>query len=98
MGWHTLAPPAEAQLLEFGEATDRSTEELGRLFGDGGAMVATPALVDPALPIGAEGAGCGKGVVAAALCLTHFIDDRAECCASPALSQRYQAPDWDTGS
>eukprot|EP01052_Picozoa_sp_SAG31_P038890 SAG31_NODE_5282_length_2633_cov_2.549329_2_plen_377_part_00 len=48
-------------------------------FGEGRASVATPLEPNLMLERSADGYGCGKGVVAAALGLTHFIDDRAEC-------------------
>ena len=72
LSWKALDPPQGDRLAELAAATGRSTSEVESFFGAAqGAMAAAP------LP-GRTGF-CGKGVLARALQLTHFIDDRAEC-------------------
>jgi hypothetical protein len=67
-----VAPPTGVQLEELCTATGRTAEQLCSYFGSAQEATASSQLS------GTSG-GCGKGVVARALCLTHFIDDRSEC-------------------
>ena len=77
--WAPLPPPPPGVLSSLAAAAGRPASEVTGYFGPDGAAVATPAALNPAAPVGRDGPGCGKGVVARELRLTHFIDDRAEC-------------------
>ena len=77
--WAPLPPPPPDELGPLADAAGRPAVEVAGYFGQGHAGVATPAELDPAVKPGRDGPGCGKGVVAAELQLTHFIDDRGEC-------------------
>jgi hypothetical protein len=67
-----VKPPSGERMRELCEATGRDEQELQGYFGAAKAKEASA--VRPLL-----GGGCGKGIVAKKLRLTHFIDDRIEC-------------------
>lgn len=75
LSWHPISAPDESRLEELCAATGRTVAEARTWFGDGMATVASAAVPLDSM----ETSNCGKGVVARALRLTHFIDDRAEC-------------------